>query len=183
LQDALAETSPFFEQLAEVALQQTRQTVVYDPAYIKIPYPGGGVPASRGVCADVIIRAYRKFGIDLQKSVHEDMQQHFDLYPKLWGLRTTDTNIDHRRVPNLMVFFGRFGERLIISNSPSDFRPGEMVTWTVAGSLPHIGFVSNKRSEDGARYMIVHNIGAGPQLEDRLFEWPMTGHFRFRGVK
>ena len=173
--------SPFYEQLATSALAQTRERVAYDPSYVKIPYPGGDVPRSTGVCADVVIRAYRDLSLDLQMLVHEDMQKHFNLYPKLWGLSATDTNIDHRRVPNLMIFFSRFGEKLKISNVPSDFEPGDLVTWMIGGKLPHIGIVSNKRSDDGNRFKIIHNIGAGPQLEDRLFNWPMTGHFRYIG--
>jgi len=131
------------------------------------------------VCADVIIRAYRALDIDRQALVHEDMRSNFSLYPKIWGLSKTDTNIDHRRVPNLMLFFRRFGETLLISQNPADFIPGDLVTWLVNGNLPHIGIVARERSKDGTRPMIIHNIGQGPKLEDRIFEWPMTGHFRY----
>src|SRR5262249_32122542 len=136
-------------ELAEAAMSQTREHVVYDGSYQVIDYPGGDVPRSRGVCADVVIRAYRELGIDLQVLVHEDMAANFKKYPDLWGLSTPDTNIDHRRVPNLAVFFTRNGKKLRVSADGLDYLPGDLVTWTVAGSLPHIGIVSNKLTEDG----------------------------------
>lgn len=169
-----------YEHLIEAALVQTQKHVSYDPTYFKIPYPNGDVPSDKGVCTDVIIRAYRSIGIDLQKLVHEDMKKYFSLYPPLWGLKKTDTNIDHRRVPNLQVFFKRHGKPLAITNASKDYQPGHIVTWDIGGqykSIPHIGLVVNRKSADGLRYLVVHNIGAGPQCEDVLFEYPITGHY------
>ncbi|MFO1186915.1 MAG: DUF1287 domain-containing protein [Alphaproteobacteria bacterium] len=177
-----APASEFHGRLANVSKKQTRESVVYDPSYRVIAYPGGDVPRNRGVCTDVLIRAYREFTVDLQVLVHEDMRDNFDKYPQNWGLRTTDTNIDHRRVPNLVTFFKRHGETLRISDKGLDYRPGDLVTWTVAGSLPHIGIVSDELTPDGARPLIVHNIGEGPKLEDMLFDYPITGHYRYPGV-
>lgn len=165
--------------LAEAAMDQTHERVVYDPSYQVIDYPGGDVPRNRGVCADVIVRAYRELGIDLQVLVHEDMRDHFDKYPHNWGLNAPDTNIDHRRVPNLVTYFIRAGERLKVSADGLDYLAGDLVTWVVAGSLPHIGIVSSDLSPDGKRPLMVHNIGAGPQLEDMLFDYPVTGHYRY----
>lgn len=164
--------------LVAAAVERTSHRVRYDPAYRTIPYPGGDVPDHLGVCTDVVIRSYRKIGIDLQYEVHNDMKSNFNLYPKRWGLSRPDPNIDHRRVPNLEVFFGRHGESLGVSSDPASFIPGDLVTWDVVGR-PHIGIVVDRRSADDRRYQIVHNIGAGPRLEDALFEWPMTGHFRY----
>lgn len=163
----------------DAAMEQTRHAVTYDPTYTRIPYPGGDVAADRGVCTDVVIRAYRKAGIDLQKEVHEDMRRAFSAYPKIWGLTRPDTNIDHRRVPNLMTFFRRKGASLPVSRNPSDYRPGDLVTWNLTSGVPHIGVVVDAKSADGARRLIVHNIGAGPQLEDVLFAWTVTGHYRY----
>jgi len=179
---ALAEwnaASRFQARLAEVAIDQTKEQVVYDGAYRVIAYPGGDVPRDRGVCADVIIRAYRALGIDLQVLVHDDMAGHFSAYPRDWGLSRPDTNIDHRRVPNLQTFFMRHGERLVATRNGLDYRPGDLVTWVVAGSLPHIGIVSAELASDGTRPLMIHNIGAGPQLEDMLFDYPITGHYRY----
>jgi uncharacterized protein YijF (DUF1287 family) len=159
-------------------------TVGYDPAYASLAYPGGDVPLDRGVCSDVVIRAYRALGIDLQRLVHEDMRRHFGAYPRNWGLRRPDRNIDHRRVPNLETFFTRRGARLAASDDAADYRPGDLVTWRLPGNLPHIGVVSDRRAPlaDPAlapRYLIVHNVGAGTQVEDVLFAWPITAHFRY----
>lgn len=165
--------------VVDAAMEQTRHAVTYDPAYTRIPYPGGDVAANRGVCTDVVIRAYRAAGIDLQKEVHEDMRRAFAAYPRIWGLSKPDTNIDHRRVPNLMTFFRRKGAALPVSRDPSAYRPGDLVTWTLTSGVPHIGIVVDAKSSDGRRHLIVHNIGAGPQLEDVLFAWNVTGHFRF----
>lgn len=173
------EEASFFNKLAGAALERIKHQVRYDPAYVKIPYPGGDVPSHIGVCSDVVVRAYRKLGVDLQKQVHEDMRRNFQLYPKIWGLSTTDTNIDHRRVPNLMVFFSRKGEVLAISNRAQDYSPGDLVVWNLFGSTTHIGIVSEKKSKDGKRPLIVHNIGSGPKLEDVLFSWRIIGHFRY----
>ena len=164
--------------LVEAAAEQTRHQVTYDSTYRKIAYPGGDVPQTLGVCADVVIRAYRKLGVDLQVKVHEDMQRHFSAYPRRWKLKAPDSNIDHRRVPNLQTFFRRAGAELSISNNPADYRAGDLVTWSVPPHLPHIGIVSDRKSPEGVP-LIVHNIGRGPQLEDMLFMYPITGHYRY----
>jgi len=166
--------------LAAASVELTQQQVVYDPAYFKIPYPNGDVPADKGVCTDVVIRAYRKLNIDLQKLVHEDMSTNFSKYPKNWGLTKTDRNIDHRRVPNLMVFFKRHGTELPISKKPEDYSPGDIVCWMLPGNLTHIGIVSNQRNKADSRWLIVHNIGAGQVLEDCLFSFDIIGHYRYR---
>ncbi len=169
----------FQVQLSDAALELTKQQVVYDPSYFSISYPNGDIPEGKGVCTDVIIRAYRKLGIDLQKEVHEDMKVNFEKYPKNWGLTHTDTNIDHRRVPNLMVFFKRFGTVKPISNNAEDYVPGDIVCWDLDRGITHIGLVVNKKSEDGKRFLIVHNIGAGQVLADCLFEYKIIGHFQY----
>lgn len=168
-------------QLISAAMEQTHSHVRYNSAYFKITYPNGDVPAEYGVCTDVVIRAYRKLNIDLQKLVHDDIQKSFADYPakRNWGQTKPDTNIDHRRVPNLQTFFTRYGKSLSVSNKGSDYKPGDLVTWMVSGNLPHIGIVVDKKSDDGQRPLIVHNIGAGPQLEDMLFEFKITGHYRY----
>jgi uncharacterized protein YijF (DUF1287 family) len=177
---ALAERA-FLDRLAEAALQRTKAPpVTYDPAYVRIAYPGGDVPADRGVCADVVIRSYRALGIDLQRKIHEDMTRDFAAYPKLWKLTRPDSNIDHRRVPNLRVFFARHGVSLPPSSDKADFLPGDIVTLTVASRLPHIGIVSARRTAAGVP-LLVHNIGGGEVLEDALFAYPMTGHYRYFG--
>lgn len=177
---SLQAQTDFYKRLADSALTLTKQNVVYDPAYFTIKYPMGDVPANKGVCTDVVIRSYRKMGIDLQKEVHEDMARFFSKYPKKWGMKTTDKNIDHRRVPNLMVFFGRFGETKAISEKAEDYLPGDIVCWNLSGAITHIGIVSNKKSSDGKRYLIVHNIGAGQVLEDCLFSFKIIGHYRYK---
>ena len=169
--------SPF--DLSQAALERTQHTVRYDGSYLSIQYPNGDVPPNIGVCTDVVIRAYRTLGIDLQQLVHEDMRAHFNLYPKNWGLKRPDTNIDHRRVPNLQTFFTRHGLSLSPSLVASHYLPGDLVTWMLPGNLPHIGIVVDKYTVDGTRPMIVHNIGQGPQLEDMLFDFQITGHYRF----
>jgi uncharacterized protein YijF (DUF1287 family) len=175
-----AGTATAVAKLVAAALDRTRHRVTYTGVYRRIPYPRGDVPAATGVCTDVVIRAYRAaFGIDLQRLVHEDMRQFFRRYPNHWGLTRPDPNIDHRRVPNLQVFFKRHGTVLPATRRAVDYRPGDLVTWTVNRSLPHIGIVTDRRSADGKRPMIVHNIGAGPQLEDMLFDYPITGHYRY----
>jgi uncharacterized protein YijF (DUF1287 family) len=174
----------FPEKLSTAALELTKDKVTYDPSYFSIPYPNGDVPANKGVCTDVVIRAYRKLGIDLQKEVHEDMKKNFDKYPKKWGLKKTDTNIDHRRVPNLMTFFSRKGTVKKIFGNPEDFVPGDIVTWDLNGNgLTHIGIVVNKKSRDNKRFLIVHNIGGGQITEDCLFSWKITGHYVFIGKR
>jgi uncharacterized protein len=173
----------FLVKLSTAAVERTHLTVRYDPAYVRIPYPNGDVPANTGVCTDEVIRSYRALGIDLQKEVHEDMQQNLSVYPnqRRWMLSHTDTNIDHRRVPNLQVFFSRKGESLPITNRAEDYLPGELVTWDLGGNVPHIGIVVNKKSTDSGRFLVEHNIGAGPKMEDVLFSWKITGHYRYFG--
>lgn len=181
-QDDLAHSrTAFFAKLVAAAVQRANLPVRYDGRYVRIPYPGGDVPADTGVCTDEVIRVYRQVGIDLQKEVHEDMVRNFGAYPKQWGLLRPDPNIDHRRVPNLAAFFRRKGEILPISAADGDYAPGELVTWDLGGGVPHIGIVVNRRSSTERRYMLLHNIGAGPKIEDVLFRWKITGHFRYYG--
>lgn len=168
------------EKLSEAALSLTRQEVVYDPAYYSMDYPNGDVPDDRGVCSDVVIRAYRQLEIDLQKEVHEDMVAHFDQYPNSWGLSRPDRNIDHRRVPNLMTFFERHGMVKPISAEPGDYLPGDIVCWNLGGGVTHIGIVVDRRSPTAIRYQVVHNIGAGQVLEDCLFDFRIIGHYIYR---
>ncbi len=168
-----------FEDLIDAAKERTRHDVVYDGSYVSIAYPMGDVPKDRGVCTDVIIRAYRKVGIDLQVEVHRDMKANFQRYPKIWGLSRPDANIDHRRVPNLQAFFKRKGEQLPVTDRAGDYRPGDLVTWMLPGNLPHIGIVVDRKSRDGKRFLVVHNIGRGPRMEDSLFDFPITGRYRY----
>ncbi|HPW65656.1 MAG TPA: DUF1287 domain-containing protein [Salinivirgaceae bacterium] len=170
----------FYSQLVSAALDLTKQNVQYDPSYYSIPYPNGDIASDKGVCTDVVIRAYRKLGIDLQKEVHEDMKANFSLYPKIWGLSRTDTNIDHRRVPNLMTFFSRKGATLPVTNKPEDYQPGDIVCWELDNGMTHIGIVVNKKSSVSNRYQVVHNIGAGQVLEDCLFQFKIIGHYRYK---
>ncbi len=174
---ALYGQSDFSNRLAEAAVELTGDAVSYDPAYYSITYPNGDVPPDRGVCTDVVIRAYRKVGIDLQKEVHEDMVANFDKYPKLWGLSRPDTNIDHRRVPNLMRYFARHGSAKPVSIRAEDYAPGDIVFWNLGGGIMHVGIVSGKRSAEGGRYLVVHNIGGGQVLEDCLFRYEIKGHY------
>jgi uncharacterized protein YijF (DUF1287 family) len=170
----------FYDRLADSALTLTAQKVRYDPTYTTIDYPNGDVAPDKGVCTDVVIRAYRKLGIDLQKEVHEDMRANFDKYPKKWGLTRPDKNIDHRRVPNLMTFFTRYGTVKSITYEANDYLPGDIVCWNLsAGKITHIGIVSGKKSSDGQRYLMVHNIGAGQVLEDCLFDFEIIGHYQY----
>ncbi len=171
----------FTEKLVTAARERTQHLVIYNGAYKKIKYPNGDVSDHIGVCTDVIIRSYRKLGIDLQKKVHEDMLKNFKLYPNIWGLKKADSNIDHRRVPNLQTFFSRFGKQLPVSHNADDYHAGDIVTWMVGGSRPHIGLVVDEKSADGKRPLIVHNIGWGPTMEDMLFHYPVTGHYRYYG--
>lgn len=178
---AIQNPQDFYEKLSNAAISILDSNVVYTPNYVAIPYPNGDVPPKTGVCTDVIIRAYRKLGIDLQKEVHEDMKANFKAYPNLtkWGLKSTDTNIDHRRVPNLEVFFARKGEKLAVSMDAKDYQTGDIVTWMIHDKLPHIGIVTHLASKDGSRKLIVHNVGSGQVLEDCLFQYPIVGHFRY----
>jgi uncharacterized protein len=170
----------FVQKLDKAAIEIANQTVTYDPGYFRIDYPNGDVPADKGVCTDVIIRTYRKLGIDLQKEVNEDMKSNFKKYPKNWGLKTTDTNIDHRRVPNLMTFFSRNGQVKKITSVADDYVPGDIVTWDLGGGIPHIGIVINKKTSDNKRYLIVHNIGRGQEISDCLFSFRITGHYTYK---
>jgi uncharacterized protein len=166
------------ETLIASARAQIGVTVSYDAAYRVLDYPGGDVPKETGVCTDVIVRALREQGIDLQKDMHEDMKKAFSAYPKRWGLKTTDRNIDHRRVPNMMTYFRRQGWSVPISKKPEDYASGDLVTWDlVPGTLPHIGIVSDRKSPAGVP-LIIHNIGRGTQEEDILFTYTITGHYR-----
>jgi hypothetical protein len=171
----------FMSKLIEAAINRTEQNVRYDPAYLQIDYPMGDVPANTGVCTDVVIRSYRQLGIDLQEKVYEDMKDNFNEYPNLWRLTAPDTNIDHRRVPNLMVFFKRYGEVLPTTKILNDYFPGDLVTWDLGAGKTHIGIITNRISNNSNQPLIVHNIGAGPKLEDILFKWKITGHFRYYG--
>lgn len=164
--------------LPQAAREQIGVTIGYDPAYRRLDYPGGDVDPATGVCTDVVIRAYRVLGVDLQQRVHDDMREHFEAYPKLWGLRATDRNIDHRRVPNLQTFFTRHGERLPVTAGAEDYQPGDIVTWRLSNGLPHIGLVSDRHNRVGVP-LILHNIGAGTQEQDLLFAFEITGHYRF----
>jgi uncharacterized protein len=166
--------------LVDAARRQTLAKVTYDGAYVRIGYPMGDVPPDRGVCTDVVIRAYRAIGIDLQVLVHEDMRANFGSYPRLWGLSRPDTNIDHRRVPNLQKFLERANARVTGAGGLASYQPGDLVTWMLPGNLPHIGIVSDRRAAGTDRPLMIHNIGAGPKEEDMLQAYPVTGHYRFR---
>lgn len=169
----------FAEKLSNAAIAIIDDEIIYTPSYVSIKYPNGDVPAKTGVCTDVIIRAYRKLNIDLQKEVHEDMKANFSKYPKIWGLKTTDKNIDHRRVPNLEMFFERKGKKILVTQNANDYKTGDLVTWMINGKLPHIGIVTHLKSEDGKRNLIVHNVGGGQVLQDCLFSYEIVGHYKF----
>ncbi|OJV50558.1 MAG: DUF1287 domain-containing protein [Bacteroidetes bacterium 43-16] len=172
--------SAFGDKLARAAVGIVDPTVRYIPDYIVLPYPGGDVPAGTGVCTDVVIRSLRKLDIDLQKEVHEDMKKNFSVYPKTWGLKSADKNIDHRRVPNLMKFFERKGYSLPVTQRGRDYQPGDIVSWVLSNGMTHIGIVSHNANRAGDRYQIVHNIGGGQVEEDVLFDYTITGHYRFK---
>jgi uncharacterized protein len=178
-----ASRQEFSKRLVAAAIERTHHRVQYVSAYVRIPYPGGDVPVNTGVCTDEIIRSYRAVGVDLQKEVHEDMLQNFSAYPnkRRWMLAHPDSNIDHRRVPNLMVFFQRKGETLPITTKAADYAPGDIVAWDLGRGVPHIGIVVDQKSHWTGRYTIVHNIGEGPKMEDVLFNWKITGHYRYFG--
>jgi uncharacterized protein YijF (DUF1287 family) len=168
--------------IVEAARKQIGVTVKYDPAYVGIKYPGGDVPREKGVCTDVVVRALRDaLDKDLQKLVHEDMKANFTKYPKIWDLKRPDKNIDHRRVPNLMKFFARKQISLDVAElmDPAKFQPGDLVTCTVPPHLPHIMIVSDRKSADGIP-LVIHNIGRGTKEEDRIGDFPLTGHFRWK---
>jgi len=179
--DAQFSREEFTRRLVAAAIERTHHLVRYESEYVHIPYPGGDVPADTGVCTDEIIRAYRAVGVDLQKEVHEDMLRNFAAYPdrRRWHLGHPDPNIDHRRVPNLTVFFQRKGESLPITNRAADYAPGDLVTWDLGRGIPHIGIVVDQKIR--GRYLVVHNIGEGPKMEDVLFNWKITGHYRYFG--
>jgi uncharacterized protein len=170
--------SPKLRQMLQAAIEQTKYTRGYDPAYVAIAYPGGDVPRESGVCTDVVIRAFRAIGMDLQQAVHEDMKRNFAVYPQYWGLNGPDTNIDHRRVPNLMKYFERQGKAIAITNRKEDYLPGDIVTWNLGEGLEHIGIVTQFKSAQTGQYLVVHNIGAGARLEDIMLNWPVIGHYR-----
>lgn len=165
--------------VASAAYEQIGKTLIYDPSYVKLAYPMGDVPVSRGVCSDVVIRALRASKVDLQQLVHEDMKKNFSTYPKSWGLTKTDINIDHRRVPNLETFLKRQNKSLELTTNPLNYKAGDIVSWRLDNGLPHIGIVSMNNNSDGTRPLIIHNIGWGTQEEDVLFKWKMIGHYRY----
>lgn len=171
--------APLGPRIAQAARAQIGVTMLYDPAYVVLDYPGGDVPLERGVCCDVVVRAFRKAGLDLQKLVHEDMKRFFAKYPKLWGLSRPDRNIDHRRVPNLQKFFERRGRSLPLEEEQADFRPGDVVAWRLPNNLYHIGVVADEIVPGAARPWIIHNIGAGARKEDVLRSWTIIGHYRW----
>ncbi|HJX91457.1 MAG TPA: DUF1287 domain-containing protein [Pyrinomonadaceae bacterium] len=174
-----ASSSPQLKLLIDSAVAQAGITTGYDPAYVSIQYPEGDVPINTGVCSDVIVRAFRKVGIDLQKEVHEDMAREWEAYPKRWGLTRPDSNIDHRRVLNLMTYFTRQGKAVPITDEPDDYLPGDVVAWDLGGGTYHIGMVTNMLSETQRECLIVHNIGAGTRVEDVLMNWTIKGHYRY----
>lgn len=173
---SFSQTGP---KISKAAIELTKQKVSYDGSYFSMSYPNGDVPADKGVCTDVVIRALRKTGIDLQKEVHEDMRENFSKYPKNWGATKTDRNIDHRRVPNLMTYFDRKGLAQPITLDPKSYIPGDIVSWKLKNGLTHIGIVVDQKSSDGKRPLIVHNIGSGQVIEDCLFDFKITGHYRY----
>ena len=165
--------------LVDASREQIGVTLHYDPTYVRLAYPGGDVPPERGVCTDVLVRAWRRLGVDLQRLVHEDMRTHFARYPQNWGLRAPDRNIDHRRVPNLATFFTRHGQSLGTGGTDDEFLPGDLVTWRLPSGVPHIGIVSDRKAPSGTP-LVVHNIGAGTREEDMLRSFELTGHYRYR---
>jgi uncharacterized protein YijF (DUF1287 family) len=171
--------SPQLKQLVEAAIEQSRVTTGYDRSWVKIDYPNGDVSSDTGVCSDVIVRAFRKAGIDLQKEIHEDMMRAWSEYPRKWGARGTDTNIDHRRVLNLTTWFDRQGKSLAVTSDRADYLPGDVVAWELSDGVEHIGILTNLASEPDKHYLIVHNIGAGARVEDQLLAWKIIGHYRY----
>lgn len=171
--------SPQLKQMLDGAIAQAGVTTGYDPAYVALEYPGGDVDEKTGVCSDVVVRAFRKAGIDLQKEVHEDMKAARSEYPTKWGANSPDKNIDHRRVLNLMKYFERRGKSLPISDDAADYQPGDIVAWELSSGIDHIGIVTNMISDSDKRLLIVHNIGAGTRIEDVLLAWTIKGHYRF----
>lgn len=176
-----AEAESSAQRLVEAARKQVGVTTSYDPAYVGLKYPGGDVPVDRGVCTDVVVRAFRQIGLDLQQAVHMDMKANFARYPDKWGLKRPDTNIDHRRVPNLRTYFQRSDnfQSLNASQQVEAYEVGDLVTWMLPGNRPHIGFVSDRQAANG-HPLILHNMGRGAVEEDVLFLFPITGHYRFQ---
>ena len=174
-----ANAPPQLKQMLDGAIAQAGVTTSYDPSYVALTYPGGDVPEQTGVCSDVVVRAFRKAGIDLQKEIHEDMKAARSDYPTKWGSNSPDPNIDQRRVLNLMAYFRRQGKSLPVTYSAEDYEPGDIVAWDLTSGIDHIGIVTNMLSDSGDRYLIVHNIGAGTRVEDVLFDWTIKGHYRF----
>jgi uncharacterized protein len=171
--------SPQLKQFIEAAVEQSKITTGYDPSYVGIAYPNGDVPPDTGVCSDVVVRAFRKVGLDLQKELHEDMTRAWAEYPKKWGARGTDANIDHRRVLNLNTYFTRQGKSLPISDNRADYLPGDVVAWELSDGVEHIGILTNVWTESDKHYLIVHNIGSGARVEDVLLAWKIIGHYRY----
>lgn len=174
-----ANASPNLKKFIDAAVAQVGVTTSYNPSYVSLDYPGGDVPKETGVCTDVLVRAFRAVGIDLQKEVHEDMSRAFADYPKRWGLSRPDSNIDHRRVPNLMTYFQRKGKSVSITEAADDYRPGDIVSWDLGGGVDHIGIVTDMALTPAGTSLIVHNIGAGTRVEEVLFDWKITGHYRY----
>jgi uncharacterized protein len=173
------DVSPQVKKLIDAAVAQAGVTTGYDPSYVKLDYPGGDVPKETGVCTDVIVRAFRVVGLDLQKEIYEDMTRAWSDYPKKWGSSRPDSNIDHRRVPNMMTYFTRKQKTVSSTSNPDDYHPGDLVTWDLGGGVDHIGIVTDMVSPNGSRCLIAHNIGAGARVEDVLFNWKITGHYRY----
>jgi uncharacterized protein YijF (DUF1287 family) len=171
--------SPQLKEFVAAAIEQSKVTTGYDPSYVGIDYPNGDVPSNTGVCSDVVVRAFRKVGMDLQKEVHQDMTREWAEYPRKWGARGTDTNIDHRRVLNLTTYLDRQGKSLPITNDRTDYLPGDLVAWELSDGVEHIGILTNLLSEADKHYLIVHNIGAGARVEDVLMTWKIIGHYRY----
>lgn len=180
LMEELQSNASFAARLTAAALGRTRETITYDPSYYKIPYPNGDVDAGKGVCSDVVIRSYRVLGIDLQELIHEDMKSNFRAYPQLWGLRAPDSNIDHRRVPNLQRFFMRHGQQLENSRILTDYESGDIVAWRLANGATHIGIVVPGPGEYRNEKWVVHNIGSGPVWDNCLFAYQIIGHYRYK---
>lgn len=174
---ALADRAPRTGSLlARAASRQVGVTMLYDPSYVRLAYPNGDVPVERGVCADVVVRAFRSLGVDLQVEVHQDMKKAFSTYPRNWGLRSPDRNIDHRRVPNLMKYFDRKGKSLSLEGV---YEPGDVVAWRLPQGLYHIGMMAEDRVPGTDRFYVIHNIGAGTRKEDILQAFTIIGHYRW----
>ncbi|HTG95144.1 MAG TPA: DUF1287 domain-containing protein [Pyrinomonadaceae bacterium] len=174
-----ANAAPNLKKFIDAAVAQVGVTTGYDPSYVSLDYPGGDVPKETGVCTDVLVRAFRAVGVDLQKEIHEDMSRAWADYPKRWGLSRPDPNIDHRRVPNLMTYFDRKGKSVAVTSIADDYRPGDLVTWDLGGAVDHIGIVTDMALTSDGQFLIVHNIGAGTRVENVLFNWKITGHYRY----